>query len=307
MQKGMGSIRVSENRFWLLSNYVYDNGEKLAQDTCLYGSIRNGDMQFGNFEHGELKDGVQIERDSITTIGHFTDKGDEGLCVVYKKDLFLVYGNFHNGAMNGQAVFINILDSIVYDGEFINNNFTGRGVSLAAHNDIQLGIFKNDELNGEGKIIHPNGTYESGIFYNGVLNGQPKKEVIAKPLPLVYGKDICTAVNFLVKEFENNFNSIKSDEAAIINPELSITDYTDALTALYVFPGASYSRILPGREGLNHDKQNFYTSCLLFTKDYSEIKKKYDDVCRQVAACFITSLQKGKVIKLLAKKKAACS
>ncbi len=301
MKDGMKSIRISENRWWLLSNHVFDNGKELAQDTCLYASIRNGNMQFGYFDHGDFKDGVQIENDSITTIGHFTDKGDEGLCVVYKKDFFLLYGNFHNGAVNGHAVVINIRDSIVYDGEFINNAFTGKGVSLAANNDIQLGIFNNDKLNGEGKIIHADGKYESGIFYDGILNGQPKKEIITKTLPVVYAKAICTAVNFLVKEFENNFNSIKSNEAVIINPELSLADYTDALTALYVFPGASYSRILPGRDGLNDPKQNFYTSCLLFTKDYTAIKKKYGDICRQIAACSITSLTKGKAIKLISK------
>jgi hypothetical protein len=80
------------------------------------------------------------------------------------------YGEYENGSMkDGLYYYVNNGKPYYYIGEFLDNDYSGKGtlsyVSNAGNDCIHTGDFKNGEPNGKGKVTYANGklVYEGGF------------------------------------------------------------------------------------------------------------------------------------------------
>jgi antitoxin component YwqK of YwqJK toxin-antitoxin module len=261
-------------------------------DTCFTYDRETEIRQFGYFREGYLGSGIRMIADSFYTIAGFNANGNkEGLCVEYYKDHYFSFGNYIDNKLNGNAIFISFRsgDTAVYDGEFKNNQFTGRGAKLTSQNVILTGTFQMNELTDGKKIFRKEEPF--GIREITLPAGQKIS---------LYPKDVCVAVNFLVKEYENDFEHINSRKPFIDDKSFQVS-YDHAWRSYYSFPDAVYNRILPDKPGLGDTKHNEFTSGLLVTKDLAAIKKVYETLCNKIQACSMTLLQTGKSMKLIQK------
>jgi hypothetical protein len=190
---------------------------------------------------------------------------------------------------------------MIIDGSFSKGLFSGNMSVLNQDGGFTIGYYENGQLRGEALLVHPDGSSAKGIYVNGELKETKKLSLASGEKLNTHPKDIGSAVNFLVKEYENDFKTINSEQKSISDNETFQVSYSDALNSLYSFPGAAYNRILPRRQSLGDTKHNEFTCGLLVTNNFTEVKKQYDNLCRQVSVCSITSLQKGKPMKLIAK------
>lgn len=59
----------------------------------------------------------------------------------------------------------------MYEGNFLNGKFSGRGKYTFYDGKIYEGLWENDLMNGEGSLIFPEGMKINGIYKNGGLVG----------------------------------------------------------------------------------------------------------------------------------------
>ncbi len=292
-----GSV-VTENNISIYSDVAEKDNKKTAHDTCFGYDFKNNNRWFGYFDHGEFRNGVILTGDNIRTIGQFDAKASkQGFCVEYKKGRYLNMANYKDHKLDGNGIAIDIVDSTIYDGYFSADNYTGSAARLMKNKEIRIGNFIKGKLDGEGKTIYPDGRSVSGTYKDGLLTRVNEVIMPNRQKLDTRPKDVCTAVNFLLKEYANDFKSINSGNKMSVhdfNPR-----YNTEIVSFYSFPGAS-DNIL-GVETNNKDEQQhheFYTGIVIY-KDLESVKKPYDDLCTQLKNCNITSLQKGKILKLV--------
>jgi hypothetical protein len=97
----------------------------------------------------------------------------------FKKDHFHGFGKliYPNGS-SFEGIFnkshfskgtLKFSDARVYTGEFLNQNFEGKGEMLSLTKEVHKGMWAEGKLNGDCKIIYSDGTRISGVFLNGVI------------------------------------------------------------------------------------------------------------------------------------------
>jgi hypothetical protein len=127
----------------LFSNgYLNGKGEKYYKD--------------GNYYKGEFIDGLRSGHGIETTKEHDYE------------------GNFENDKKNknGKLVYKKIKDS--YEGEFLNNNITGKGEYKWENGDVFVGDFINGKMHGRGHYKWPDGGEYEGEYINNIKAGMGK-------------------------------------------------------------------------------------------------------------------------------------
>jgi len=265
------------------------------QDTGYAYDKESETRRLGYFEGGVLKNGIMCLKGGARIIGSFDENGNEGLCAEYQPGVSLSYGNFKNNKLDGQGIRVLFAnnDTSIFIGNFSKGNYSGDGAyNNTEHVTIYGDLFAEAFSAGSIKTVKvfPPEYFdkEKPASEISIPGGQ---KISSKP------KDICTAINFLLKEFDNGFSNIK-DQRKFNPDELKDVDpfYTEnpttAYKSLYYFPGATVSKVYQA-----YKQEGFYFGVDV-NFDYAMMKKKYDDLCRQLASCTITSLQKGKSMKL---------
>lgn len=289
--KGFGST-VTSDVVLIYSEIAEKNGKKVRNDTCFSYDIRNNNRWFGYYDHGEFKNGIRLVGDSSRTIGPGSDKGRQGFCVWYKKGQSLQMGNYKDNKLDGYAVTVNIDDSTIYDGIFSDGSYTGSAVCLMKNKQIRIGNFIKGRLEGEGKTIFPDGHSVSGNYEEGKLSFISIKDVTAADGKKVdiNPKDINAAINFLLKEWENNFMNINSGE---------LSQREGEYYSWYNFPNG-FCYVKTDRVGINGKPHN-ELSIEIDLDVFKSQTEQYGDLCKKLSACIITSLAKGSSLKLIPK------
>ncbi|HWR34038.1 MAG TPA: hypothetical protein VN451_10940 [Chitinophagaceae bacterium] len=296
------SSNVTSEFILIYSDVAEKDNQKVHNDTCFDYDLKNNNRWFGYFNRGEFRNGVRLIGDSLRTIGQFDEKGFSlGFSVEFKKGRYLYIGNYEENKMDGNGITVDIDDSTIYDGKLSEGTYTGSAARLMKNKEIRIGNFNKGQMEG-GKIIYPDG-HTIVVGYDSDLEIEYTTAIILSdgqridPLP----KEVCTAINFLLKERENNFTSINSNKKFdIVNKSFKVR-FTDGLQSWYQFPDAQFNRILPVSSGTGNTMYNEFICGLTVSEDLAAVKKKYNDLCKKLTACTITSLQKGKLIKLVPK------
>lgn len=291
--KNFGSTATSEN-IWIYSDIIEKDNKKVYHDTCFAYDLKKYYRWFGYFDRGKFTNGIRLLGDSTRTIGQFVEGNKKhSFCIEYKLDKYLMMGNFKNNELDGLGIYVDIDDSTIYDGFFTENSFTGRAVQLIKNKEIRIGDFEKGILVGNGKTIFPDGRSVSGKYENGKLSFTGIKEVIkpdGKKID-INPKNINAAINFLLKEWENNFSNINSGE---------LSETESGYYSWYEVPNG-FSLIKPDRPGIDGKPHHEFSSEISEHGYYDLIKSLYDRWCKELTACTITSLTKGKVLKLIPK------
>ncbi|MEO7982794.1 MAG: hypothetical protein ABI688_01810 [Bacteroidota bacterium] len=275
---------LDENGYFNDTSFVYDK--------------RSGVRNFGNYIHGKFMSGIGIEGDTLYYVANFDENGNrQGICAYYNRNKSLVYGYCKDDKLAGRAIYADNEKSSVFIGE-LYGDLTGTGMLLAGDKSFQLGSFSSGSLEGEGIKVNKDGLLEKGVYEHGKLVGSKNSNTIADSRTTMHPKDACTAVNFLVKNYESEFRSI-NDGTAFSGSDPFTNNDDEALGTVYFFPGAVTNKIIPVSIGsLRH--QPVFKSGIAVSKDFSVIKKRYDLLCSQLKNCSITSLSK-KPLKLVGK------
>lgn len=276
----------------------YDN-KKLYHDTCFIFDRKNNVRRFGYFDHGKLRNGLIIRGDGHTTIGQFDENGKQGFCVQFKKEQYLNFGNYKDDKMDGQGITINTDDSTIYNGMLSEGNYTGSAAMLMQNKEIRIGSFINGRMDGEGLVIFPDGRSLTGTYKEGSLTGIKEVRLPNGQKADIHPKDISTAINFLLKEYANGFSTINSgvelnSYANEFNPR-----YNQSMISTYFFPGASKSLLGVTTKDNNVQQHFAFYAGIGIYKDLESVKKPYEDLCKLLKNCNITSLKKGKILKLI--------
>lgn len=287
-------LRVEDNENHIM---VYSglSSDRKINDTCFVYEKKLNQRSFGYFDNGMMRRGIFRRDEKFSMTGSWDENGkNDGYCVSFdqEKDLFIA-GNYKNGKLYGQLVSFNDKekDDIIYIGEATEDEMTGEAIFLK-NKLIFAGKLNKGLLEGKGKIIYPDGRIINGEYSSGKLIMPIEillpggKKMNTKP------KNLNIAINFLLKEWENNFSNIKSEEQS--------GNEQNEYNCLYYFPGG-ISRILTGRKDLNGKPHHEFSSEIKKDSDYALIKKEYDNLCKQLTACSITSLAPGKPLKLISK------
>ena len=147
--------------FWEENNFE-GWGEMIDCEGNIYhGEFTNGNLNGkgvkysinGNFYKGQFKNGLRS--------GHGLEETKEH---TYK-------GNYENDKKNkiGKLVYKNIKDT--YEGEFHDNNITGKGEYSWENGDTFIGDFINGKMDGRGHYKWPDGGEYEGTYINNIKQG----------------------------------------------------------------------------------------------------------------------------------------
>jgi len=270
-----------------------DNEGRLI-DTGYAESKTSGWTEFGLFSQGSLISGIEFVKDGIEIIGQFDAETKEknGICLEFIPFKHLKFGYFKQGSLQGKGIEVQLGIAPIWNfGNFpyVSNDENNSSTWLYF---TRISTGKCANINDPGCLDIPIGTLE---------NASVKKNVNASPgAPQqneFHPKDVCTAINYLIRSFTDGFKDINSNEAfnpdgsSDIDPFVS-ENRTKDYKSLFYFPGAKVNKIYDA-----YKEQGFYFG-IAISDEYAVIKKKYDDLCRQLTACNITSLQKHVPMKL---------
>lgn len=79
-------------------------------------------------------------------------------------------GEVKNNKPNGEGKYVWTRGTI-YEGDFVDGNFDGKGAIRCPNGDFYEGEFKNDKFNGKGKYVFTNGNTYEGEFVEGSFCG----------------------------------------------------------------------------------------------------------------------------------------
>jgi hypothetical protein len=82
-------------------------------------------------------------------------------------------GDFLNNQRTGKGIF-RWNNGNVYDGDFLNNQRTGKGIFRWNNGNVYEGDFLNDKCTGKGVLRWVDGCVHEGGFLNGMRNGKGK-------------------------------------------------------------------------------------------------------------------------------------
>jgi hypothetical protein len=133
--------------FWTNGNLYkgnFLNGLWHGEGTTIFS---NGDVEVAIFENGKL----------INQLSYLYSNQKTGGCVI---------GNCQNGF--GKYIYTNG----VYEGNFINGKWEGKGIHIAPNGDKYEGEFLNSKRNGYGVFVWAKGTKYEGNWIDGKVEGQ---------------------------------------------------------------------------------------------------------------------------------------
>jgi len=152
-------------------DYIYIWSELTSagqlQDTCFLLDRNKHNRYFGYFEHNEFKSGVEIIGDTTRIIGNFDNSGMQGICVVNRKSIGLMYGNYKDDKLDGDGVLVDLRRKLIMDGIFSNNNLGSDMMILNLDESLTLGSYVDGQLQGEALIINADGSYKRQVFEKG--------------------------------------------------------------------------------------------------------------------------------------------
>jgi len=84
---------------------------------------------------------------------------------------YIYSGNFSNDKKNGKGKLIFKTTHDSYEGNFIENQMTGKGYYIWANKDSFKGTFVNGKMDGNGVYKWKNGRIYEGKYENGIKEG----------------------------------------------------------------------------------------------------------------------------------------
>ena len=135
---------------------MIDNEGNISHGLYIQGTLNGKGEKFslnGNYYEGEFKDGLKYGQGREET----------------KEDVYV--GNFENDKKNkkGKLVYKKINDS--YEGDFLDNNITGKGEYKWENDDIYIGDFIDEKMHGKGLYKWPDGGEYEGEYINNIKEG----------------------------------------------------------------------------------------------------------------------------------------
>ena len=131
----------------------------------------------GNIFHGLFANGKLIAKGEKFSLNGNHYEGDfvEGLRCGYGREEtkdHVYIGQYEKDKKNliGKLVYKSIRDS--YEGEFIDNNITGKGEYTWENGDIFIGDFVNGKMHGRGLYKWPDGGEYEGEYINNIKEGK---------------------------------------------------------------------------------------------------------------------------------------
>ena len=160
----LGSKRTS-NYLWMLMTFIGGSGFFLAGLSSYLG--------FQLLPFADTKEIVFIPQGIVMTF-----YGTTGLLLstFLGATIYLNVGGGYNlydkKNKKGKLVYKNIKDS--YEGEFLNNNITGKGEYKWENGDVFVGDFINGKMHGRGHYKWPDGGEYEGEYINNIKAGMGK-------------------------------------------------------------------------------------------------------------------------------------
>ena len=134
----------------------------------------NGDILEGKFIDGALfGKGINKTRKGNLYFGDFVDNKREGIGELRTKRIHYV-GEFKLNKFNGKGKIKFLKEGHSYEGNFVNNEISGKGIFKWSNGEIYEGEMTNGIMNGYGKYIYSNGQIYEGNYVNGVKEGVGK-------------------------------------------------------------------------------------------------------------------------------------
>ena len=267
--------------------YASMDGNQNIQDTA-FTWYRQSDWHcFGRFEKGTLVNGMAVKGDSAKIIGSFNKYQEkDGPCVDYRPGKYLNFGVYKDGELEGKAIHVELdIPATLYIGDYKHGIIQGSGAALVPNNEIRVGKYASGVMTKDIAIL------SSAESFAADTRSRKIEEAM-------HPKDVCAAMNYLFSAFyEDGFDFIKSydkfnpEGSTAIDPFVSENPTTD-YKSYFNFPGAKVNKVYEAYKQLG-----CYFG-ISVSDNYALVKKKYDDLCRQIKSCSITSLQKDKSMQV---------
>ena len=129
----------------------------------------NGEVLEGRFENGLLNGkGIYLDSNNYKYLGDFRDmkKWGKGKLIT---DKIIYEGDFCNDKFEGKGKIKFLKNGDEYEGSFVNGNIEGVGVFKYLNGDIYEGEFKNGKMHGNGIYKYRIGKIYRGLFENGKI------------------------------------------------------------------------------------------------------------------------------------------
>ncbi len=266
------------------------DANKYAKDTAFFYNKEKDKRYFGVFKEGYIQSGLQWTNGKNRLIGSYNEKGATGYCYVYKIDDYFAEGNYENDYLDGKGLFLDLKDSSLYIGNFIDGKYTGKAIFVNKNNNIFDGDYLEGEFTGNGRIIYNSGRVLTGSFVKGsptkLTSILTSKGKTINPDPASFSE----ALNTLVNEYYSYYDNIVGDfiEASDIN------EYADRYKGYLHFPGDQDPVNTTDFEGID-----LYQTKLAVGKDEQTAVKLYTDFANKILNTSITGITtNGAKVKL---------
>ena len=280
------------------------NHDNLLIDSSYYCDLKKEKRYFGYYVSGHLRNGVIIG-DSTRFWGSLNEKGASGYCYGYKFKKYYSEGNYTNDFLNDpQIVDLDLSKQTAYYGGAVNGEFTGKSYFFNDKGTMFFGDYVKGRINGNGYRLESNGRLTVGTWENGVVTKLTSVTTATGEIISGNPKNFAEGLNSVIISYPDFFDNINGDivlEEDVLN-EIEEIDEDAALTFTYSLvsiPG-SLSKNLIAEDA---DKNTFFYSKFLRTKDAAKAKAKYNQLATQLQAAvisnsFLTGKQKlvGKVV-----------
>ena len=150
----------------MITKYIKDFGKKEFMINNKIKFISEFDNNLPN-GHGEI---IYLD-DQTNYEGNIINGIKDGFGKLKFKDGTIYEGEFKDDKYNGKGKII-YSDNSEYEGEFHNNLKEGQGIFKWADGKIFEGEFKNDKKNGKGKFIFKKNIYYEGNWINDLAHGK---------------------------------------------------------------------------------------------------------------------------------------
>ena len=223
----------------------------------------------------------------------------------YKFKKYYSEGNYTNDLLNDpQIVDLDLSKQTAYYGGAVNGEFTGKSYFFNDKGTMFFGDYVKGRINGNGYRLESNGRLTAGTWENGVVTKLTSVTTATGEIISGNPKNFAVGLNSVIISYPDFFDNINGDivlEEDVLN-EIEEIDEDAALTFTYSLvsiPG-SLSKNLIAEDA---DKNTFFYSKFLRTKDAAKAKAKYNQLATQLQAAvisnsFLTGKQKlvGKVV-----------
>lgn len=155
--------------------YPEDLPEEDLEEFVEYDPIKlsNGNYYWGYWDNDLLFSGygkLLLPEEHAYITGYFL-KGNLKQGIKLNSDNSIYEGQFNNFKYNGRGK-LTYSDGLIYEGDFVDGIREGSGSLLWPDGTKYWGNFRRDKIEGEGEFIWSNGYYYKGSIKNGIFNGK---------------------------------------------------------------------------------------------------------------------------------------